>query len=199
MSQRRFVTAPTFIEPCLPCVTLRPPSGDRWLHEIKHSGLRLQARRDGDHVRLFAERGEELTPRFPHIVEAVLQLPVKSCIIDGELAGYEEDGRTPFNPLDETLQPGDLSYFAFDLMEVNGFDLRQDAVEDRKGALAPLLRKTPDHMRFNRHFEYEGEEVFRQACRMGFEGVVSKRRGSRYRSGRSTDWLLSKSLDAPLP
>jgi len=78
---------------------------------------------------------------------------------------------------------------------VNGFDLRRDEIENRKRALSHMLRKAADIVRFNPHFENDGEAVFRQACRMGFQGIVSKRRGSRYLSGRSTNWLFSKRMD----
>jgi bifunctional non-homologous end joining protein LigD len=183
-----------FIEPCLPCVTLKPPSGDEWLHEVKHPGHRLMARRQAGGVRLFAQRGEDWTGRFPHIVAAVELLPVKSCIIDGELVGCDENGKTPFGHLRESGAQ-DVDFFVFDLLEVNGFDLRRDEIENRKRALSHLLRKAPEAVRFNPHFENDGEAVLRQACRMGFPGIVSKRRGSRYLSGRSTNWLFSKKLD----
>src|SRR5262245_59137146 len=179
-----------FIEPCLPCVALLPPSGDDWLHEVKHDGHRLLVRRADKTVKLFNARGEEWTERLPQIVDAVSALPVRSCIIDGEVVGCDEQGQTPFAKLRGPM-PEDVgvTLHAFDLIEVNGFDVRRDYVEERKRALAHILSRAPDVLRFNPHFEHEGEAVLRQASRMGFSGIVSKRRGSRYLSGRCAHWL----------
>jgi bifunctional non-homologous end joining protein LigD len=193
--QRPPAIALAFIEPCLPCVALLPPSGDEWLHEVKHDGHRLLARRDGSGVRLFNQRGEDWTDRFPPIADAIGLLPVRSCIIDGELVGCDANGNTPFASLRGPAQDFDIALHAFDLLEVNGFDVRRDPVEERKRALEQLLRKASDSVRFNPHFERDGEAVFRQACRMGFAGIVSKRRGSRYLSGRCSNWLITKKMD----
>jgi bifunctional non-homologous end joining protein LigD len=171
-----------------------PPAGDGWLHEVKHPGPRLMACLDSNVVRLFDQRGEDWTERFWNIVETVRSLPVKSCIIDGVLVGGDGNSEAS-RCLRGKAQSGEVEFYAFDLLEVNGFDLRRDEIENRKRALAVVLRKAPDIVRFNPHFENEGEVVLRQARRMGFDGIVSKRRGSRYLSGRSTNWLSSKPLD----
>jgi bifunctional non-homologous end joining protein LigD len=184
-----------YIKPCLPCVTLLPPSGEEWLHEIKHPGHRLIACRDGGGTRLFSERGEDWTGFFPHVVEAVGLLPVRSCIIDGELVRCDEYGKPTFRPLREGAPETGAAFYAFDLIEVNSFDVRRDRIEDRKRALAHLMRRAPDGMRLNPQFEKGGESLLRQVCRLGFEGVLSKRRGSRYLPGRCPDWLLSRKLD----
>jgi len=184
-----------FVAPCLPCIAMLPPAGDNWLHEVKRDGRRLVARRDGPQVRLFNHRGEDWTIRFPHVAEAVGMLPIRSCIIDGEVVGCDADGFARVNRSRDQDADGAFALHAFDLLEVNGFDTRRDSIEDRKRALAHLLRKLPTEIRFNPHFEREGEAVFHQACKMGFAGIVSKRRGSRYLSGRSSSWLLTKKLD----
>src|SRR5438045_392912 len=85
-----------FVRPCMPCVALQPPSGDGWLHEVKHPGLRLEACRSGSGVKLFAQSGEDWTERFQYLVDALLALPVRDCIIDGELVGCDEHGDTAF-------------------------------------------------------------------------------------------------------
>src|SRR5258705_12733696 len=195
MSQQSPAIVPGFIELCLPCIALLPPSGDGWLHEVKHSGHRLLARRDGESVSLFERRGDDWTARFPQIVEAIRLLPAKSCAIDGQLVSRDKDGNTLSSPLQETNHDGNLAFYAFDLIEVNGFDLRRDPIEERRRALADLLREESDILRFNPHFAREGAAVLRQACQMGFEGIISKRRGSRYLPGRCTNWLISKMLD----
>jgi len=176
-----------FVEPCLPCTVLLPPIGGGWLHEIKHTGHRVVVRRDSESVRLFGQRGEDWTARFPELVQESGFLPVKSCMMDGILVGCDEDGKVGHE--------GNLSFYAFDLIEVNGFDLRCDHIEERKRALAVLLGNGCEIIRLSPHFDHEGQAVFDVACRMGFKGVVSKRRGSQYVSGRSTTWLLSRKLD----
>ena len=183
-----------FVAPCLPCIAMLPPTGDSWLHEVKRDGRRMLARRDGPNVRLFNHRGEDWTIRFPHIAQAIGMLPIRSCTIDGEVVGCDAGGFARASRLREDGGSA-VALHAFDLLEVNGFDTRRDVIEDRKRALAHLLRKMPAEIRFNPHFEREGEAVFHQACKMGFAGIISKRRGSRYLSGRSSSWLLTKKMD----
>jgi ATP-dependent DNA ligase len=128
-----------FIAPCLPTKTLQPPSGDAWLHEIKHDGFRVIARYDAS-----------------------------------------------------------VFLYAVDLIELNGDDLRRDPLEVRKTTLASMLAKAAPGLRFNAHIEHDdGEMIFRHACKMGLEGIVSKRKDSAYRSGRSPDWLKMKNPNAP--
>jgi bifunctional non-homologous end joining protein LigD len=186
--------SPGFIKPCLPCVALLPPKGEEWLHEIKHPGHRLIVRRDSAGILLFAEQGEEWTRSFPHLVEAVGLLPVKSCILDGELVGCGDQQKSLAGPPREGITDTGAAFYAFDLIEVNGFDLRRDRIEERKRSLAHLLRKAPLPIRLNPQFEFGGEGLLQQVCRLGFEGVLSKRRGSRYLSGRCPDWILSRKL-----
>lgn len=195
LQQRPSGVALSFIEPCLPCVALLPPSGSDWLHEVKHDGHRLLVRRDGSKVYLYNALGDDWTARLPRIAEAVMLLPARSCMIDGEVVGCDADGNTPSVNLRDPNEDVSVTLHAFDLLEVNGFDVRRDPVEERKRALMHLLSRAPDHLRFNPHFEHEGEAVFRTACRMGFDGIVSKRRGSRYLSGRCPHWVFTRNLD----
>ena len=176
-----------FIAPCLPCITMLPPPGDEWLHEFKHPGQRIIASRNGQGICLYTERGEDWTSWFPFVVESLNLLPVRSCIIDGDLVRYDEHGNPRLAPLpDGRLETG-ASLYAFDLLEVNGFDLRRDRIEDRKHALTRLLRKPPAAIRFNESFDRCGEPMLRQVGRMGLDGIISKRRGSPYLSGPSPD------------
>jgi len=122
------------------------PSGDLWLHEIKHDGFRVIARKDGDRVRLYSRPGNDMTRRFPLIAEALT---------------------------------------------------RRDPLQVRKATLASIVAKARRGIRFNEHIEGDGPTVFAHACKMGLEGIVSKRLGSRYRSGRSKDWLKFKNPEAP--
>src|SRR5882757_7037977 len=127
------IVALNFIEPCLPCISLLPPSGQDWLHEVKHDGLRLLVRRDASGVKLFNALGDDWTARLPTIAEAIALLPVKSCIIDGEVAGCDADGKILPAQLRGEIDADDINakdlvgvtLHAFDLIEVNGFDVRR--------------------------------------------------------------------------
>ena len=186
-----------FIAPCLPTKTDKLPSGDLWLHEIKHDGFRVIARKDGDRVRLYSRPGNDLTYRFPLIVEALARLRSRSCIIDGEAVACDDSGMPSFNRIRYRRDDASVFLYAFDLIELNGNDLRRDPLEVRKATLASTLAKVGSGIRFNEHIEGDGPTVFAHACKMGLEGIVSKRRDSAYRSGRSPDWLKMKNPAAP--
>ena len=186
-----------FIAPCLPTKADSPPSGSVWLHEIKHDGFRLMARKDGDHVRLYSRPGNSLTERFPLIVEALLRLRSRSCIIDGEAVACDDNGVPNFNRIRYRRHDATVFLYAFDLIELNGDDLRREPLEVRKATLASVLAKAALGLRLNVHIEADGPTVFAHACKMGLEGIVSKRKGSPYRSGRSPDWLKMKNPTAP--
>jgi bifunctional non-homologous end joining protein LigD len=190
MLQRALPTG--FIAPCLPTKADSPPSGSVWLHEIKHDGFRLVARKDGDHVRLYSRPGNSLTERFPLIVEALLGLRSRSCIIDGEAVCCDDRGVPSFERILYRRHDASVFLYAFDLIELNGDDLRREPLEVRKATLASVVGKAAPGVRLNEHIEADGPTVFAHACRMGLEGIVSKRKDSRYTSGRSTDWLKSK-------
>jgi bifunctional non-homologous end joining protein LigD len=194
-----------FIEPCLPSPAPRPPAGGGWIHEIKHDGFRLLAlkaptggRSDSPGVRLFTRRGLDWTNRYPSIATAVAALSCRSCLIDGEVVICGKDGIPVFDRLRYGRQPqAEAVLFAFDLLELGGKDLRRTPLENRKRALAKLLRKAGWALHFNNHIEEAGDIVFRHACKLGFEGIVSKRLGSPYISGRSRHWIKSKNPAAP--
>jgi bifunctional non-homologous end joining protein LigD len=186
-----------FIAPCLPTKTSTPPSGALWLHEIKHDGFRIIGRKDRDRVRLYSRPGNDLTYRFPLIVEALARLRSRSCIIDGEAVACDDSGMPSFNRIRYRRHDASVFLYAFDLIELNGDDLRRDPLDVRKATLASTLAKAGPGIRFNEHIEGDGPTVFAHACKMGLEGIVSKRRDSAYRSGRSPDWLKMKNWAAP--
>jgi bifunctional non-homologous end joining protein LigD len=165
------------------------PSGDLWLHEIKHDGFRIIARKDRDRVGLCSRPGNDMTRRFPLIAEALTGLRSRSCIIDGEAVACDDNGLASFERI---RYHGDVFLYAFDLIELNGDDLRRDPLQVRKATLASILAKARPGIRFNEHIESDGPTVFAHACKMGLEGIVSKRKDSPYRSGRSPDWLKMK-------
>ena len=186
-----------FIPPCLPSRADRPPSGPGWVHEIKHDGFRMMIRRDVAGVRLLTRNGHDWAPRYPLIVEAVNRLKARSCLIDGEAVACDENGLTVFERLRLKPSGEHVFLYAFDLLELNGQDLRREPFETRKATLASLLRGSLPGLRLHDHLKHPGDVVFRHACKMGLEGIVSKRLGSHYRSGRSKDWLKFKNPEAP--
>jgi bifunctional non-homologous end joining protein LigD len=186
-----------FIAPCLPTKAETLPSGGLWLHEIKHDGFRIIARKDGDRVRLYSRPGNDFTHRFPLIVETLARLRSRSCIIDGEAVACEENGLPSFDRIRYRRHDADVFLYAFDLIELNGDDMRRDPLEVRKATLRSMLAKAGLGLRFNQHMEGDGPTVFAHACKMGLEGIVSKRKDSPYRSGRSPDWLKMKNPNAP--
>jgi bifunctional non-homologous end joining protein LigD len=192
---------PGFIAPCLPTNARTVPTGSLWAYEIKHDGYRFICRREGDRVRVFSRRGNDHTERAPLIAEALLALKVKSVTIDGEGVVCGPDGVTDFNRLRAALgRKGSRQAFlyAFDLLELDGQDLRREPWETRRATLASLLRHAVDGIRLCEHLDAEdGEAVFHHACRMGLEGIVAKRRDRPYKSGRSLDWIKVKNPDAP--
>jgi ATP dependent DNA ligase domain len=119
-----------FIAPCLPMTAPRPPSGPLWLHEVKHDGFRVIARKDGERVRLYSRSGNDLTNRFPLIVEAMARLP--SCTIDGEAVACDVGGIPSFNLLLHRKRDDHVFLYAFDLIELDGEDLRRESLEQRK-------------------------------------------------------------------
>jgi bifunctional non-homologous end joining protein LigD len=186
-----------FIEPCLPSPAKVPPSGPDWIHEIKHDGFRIMARRDAAGVRLITRNGNDFTKRFPLAAAAVAALPGRSCLIDGEAIACDDSGLAMFELIRRARNHGSAILCAFDLLEIDGEDLRRVPIEHRKHRLARLLRSPHHGLVFNEHFSGDGAIIFKHACKFGCEGIVSKRLGSSYRSGRSQHWIKVKNPKAP--
>jgi bifunctional non-homologous end joining protein LigD len=190
-----------FVEPCLPTLGRAVRDGPNWVHEVKHDGYRFICRRDGDRVRVISRNGIDWTDRVPSIVEALRSLRMHSAMIDGEGVICDERGVTDFDALRFALArrsaPEALLY-AFDVLELDGQDLCREPWEARRKALASLLRKAGEGIRLSEHIESScGQAIFRHACSMGLEGIVSKRRDAPYRSGRCADWIKVKNPNAP--
>jgi bifunctional non-homologous end joining protein LigD len=185
------------IEPCLPSPAKAPPSGPGWLHEIKHDGFRILARRDPAGVRLITRAGNEFSYRFPFIAMAIGKLPIRSCLIDGEAIVCDQNGLSDFELIRRHGALASAIHCAFDLLELDGQDLRRLPIEERKRLLAKLLKGSHSSIQLNAHYEEDGAIVYREACRLGCEGVVSKRLGSPYRSGRSAYCVKVKNAKAP--
>ena len=155
-----------FIEPCLPSPAESPPSGSNCIHEIKHDGYRLMARRDPVGIRLITRRGNDWSARFPLVVEAVNHLKVRSCLIDGEAVCCDERGVARFDILRRRRNEAQAFLYAFDLLELDGTDLRREPMEVRKATLASILRRSRPGVRLNEHLEHlRGDVVFRTPAR----------------------------------
>ena len=185
-----------FVPPELPTLVDRPPEGAEWLHEIKLDGYRMLCRVERGRVHFLTRTGQDWTDRFPALAKS--RLDVDSALIDGEIVAVDKNGGSNFQALQEALSNGQakaLRFFAFDLLHLNGTDLRSAGLEVRKVRLKGLLDRNregaPDFV-LNEHIDGRGAKVFENACHLSLEGIVSKRRNSPYRPGRSTDWVKTK-------
>ncbi len=190
---------PGFVAPALATLRASAPTGSRWLHEIKFDGYRLQAHVAGGKTRLLTRSGLDWTAKFGVAVPAALAaLPAGEAIIDGELVVEAAGGASDFSALQADLSEGRsdrFRFYAFDLLYLDGYDLRGASLVDRKGALKALVEGADAALAYSEHFEEEGEIILRHACRLSLEGVVSKVRSGKYPSGRSKEWIKSKCSD----
>jgi bifunctional non-homologous end joining protein LigD len=164
-----------FVPPCIPTRAYKVPAGPDWVHEIKHDGYRLQVRRDGDTVRLFTRRGYDWTARYPAIAATARELHARSFTLDGEACVCGPDGIAIFDALHRRGTISEAMFYAFDLLELDGEDLRALPLGDRKKRLARLLGKRRLGIVLSAHTAEDGATIFQHACKMGLEGVVSKR------------------------
>jgi ATP-dependent DNA ligase len=185
-----------FIEPCNPIVSKKAPSGPQWIHEIKHDGYRLIVRKDGGRVRLLTRRGFDCSDRYPAITVTLKLLRVRSATIDGEAVYCGRDGLSDFDALHSRAYDDHVFLYAFDLLELNGDDLRMKPLETRKGKLERLLSNASWGVRLVEHMGGDGH-IFKHACKLKLEGIVSKRRDLSYRSGPSKSWVKIKNPAAP--
>ncbi len=173
------------------------PEGDQWLHEVKYDGYRILGRIEGGRARLVSRNNKDWTDKFSLVAEAIVGLGVSDALLDGEVVVVKPDGTSDFQALQNYVkrhQHATLQYCVFDLLYLNGHDLRGCWLEDRKEVLRALVPADSPVIRYTDHIEGHGDVFFDRACEYSLEGVVSKKRGSTYRSGRGRDWLKSKCL-----
>ena len=200
LSGARTGLLPVFLEPSLASLCEKPPTGPKWIHEIKYDGYRMQARIDGRTIRLLTRKKLDWTERFRSIADALQALGLASALIDGEIVVEDASGISSFNNLQADLKAGRLDrfrYFVFDIFYCEGFDLTKAVLKDRKELLQQLVAGLPASLpiRFSEHLDVDGPTMLEHACRFGLEGVVSKRADLPYRSGRGDHWLKSKCLE----
>jgi bifunctional non-homologous end joining protein LigD len=186
---------PAFIEPSDPSLRQRAPAGDDWVYEIKADGYRAQIHVHEGNVSAYSRSGVNWTGQFSVIAKAAEQLKVRQAVLDGEAVVYGETGVPDFQALRRELgrkHLGSLRYHAFDLLHLDGHDLRNVPYVERKELLKQVLAVAPEQLIYVGYVEAEGHRVFQHACNMGLEGVIGKRRRSIYRSGRTDDWVKLK-------
>jgi bifunctional non-homologous end joining protein LigD len=188
---------PAFIEPQLASLAKTPPSGGRWVHEIKLDGYRVEMRVDGAKAKaqLLTRTGLDWTHRMKALAAAARALPVKSALIDGEVVVLLPDGTSSFAELQAAFQEGakkPMTYFAFDLLHLDGHNLRNLPLTRRKELLGELLGGGDGAIRVSEHIEGEGALIFRKACELGTEGIISKLADGKYVPGRAGGWIKSK-------
>ena len=189
------MTLPAWIAPQLATLVAAPPPGDAWVHEIKLDGYRILLRVARGRVRLLTRNRQDWTERFPAVAEAAARLPVKEALLDGEIVVFDAAGVSSFQALQQAVGRGagrSLVYVAFDLLFLDGRDLRPEPLLARKKELARLLEGRRGALRYSEHFDEPGQKAYERACRMALEGIVSKRKQAPYTAGRGQAWLKVK-------
>jgi bifunctional non-homologous end joining protein LigD len=189
------MTLPAWVAPQLATLVSGPPPGDDWVHEIKLDGYRILLRVERGRVKLLTRNRQDWTARFPAVAEAAAALPVKEALLDGEIVALDRAGVSSFQALQQAdqLETGrTLVYVAFDLLFLDGSDLRPLPLVERKARLARLLKGRRGRLRYSEHFDLPGQRVLDRACRLGLEGIIAKQKTAPYASGRGQAWLKVK-------
>jgi len=195
----RKVPMPEFVPPQLATLIDKPPSGDEWFHELKFDGYRLLCHLEGRQVRFWTRNRKDWTAKFANVGKAVKALPVKTAILDGEIVALDEAGRASFQRLQQSINKGGgsgLIFHIFDLIYIEGFNITRCPLRERKRVLAELLEPLGDAglLRYSDHIEGNGAQFFKEACKLGLEGIVSKQADSPYESTRTRSWLKIKCI-----
>lgn len=191
------ISPPTFVEPQLATLVSAPPNERGWVHEIKFDGYRLLAVVEKSGARVFTRAGNDWSDRFAPLCVALAKLRIATAVIDGEAVHANQEGTYSFHALQDALSHGKfdrLRYYAFDLLHLNGVDLRPMPLTERKALLQEVLQGAPEPLEYSQHFEESGDEMLAHACSLGLEGIVSKRADATYSSGRAGSWLKSKCI-----
>jgi bifunctional non-homologous end joining protein LigD len=188
---------PRDASPQLAVLDTAPPQGDQWVHEIKFDGYRVLAHVENGRVRLITRKKQDWTHRYQVVAERLTELPVENAIVDGEVVALLPSGLSSFQALQNAgkgIGSAQLAFYAFDLLYLDGYDLRACQLIDRKQLLADILPAGDETLRLSEHFATSGKEFLRQCCQLGLEGIISKRIDRSYISGRTADWIKSKCL-----
>ncbi len=187
---------PATLTPMLATLVDDVPGGDDWVHEIKYDGYRMLCRVERGKARIFSRNGKDWTSQLRPIAEAAQRLNVKQAWLDGEVAAVDAEGHTSFQVLQNALSDPNrkpLTCFVFDLLYLDGHDLRQAALTERKRLLQQVLEGADPALRYSADVQGSGAEFLKEACRLGLEGAISKRADSLYRAGvRTREWVKVK-------
>lgn len=188
---------PAFVSPQLATLVKEPPSGDKWLHELKFDGYRMLCRVDRGQVSFWSRNGKDWTGKFLNVVQAIKSLKITNAIIDGEIVIVDAQGRSSFQKLQRAMGKTVTSGFAyqvFDLIYLDGFNLTRTPLKDRKDLLEDIFKSAGQRnvLRYSEHFQGNGDTFFKHACEFGIEGIVSKLADSPYESTRNKNWLKVK-------
>ena len=190
---------PRFIEPMKARLVDDPPTHGDWLYELKFDGIRAIAVKDGKRVSLISRNGNKMDKRFPEIADAVEDLPVDECVLDGEVVALDEEGRSSFQLLQALEMEGrkaPLRFYVFDLLELNGKSLLELPVEQRKEVLAKVCEKVADPIRYSGEIQGDVKSLLAEVEKRGLEGLIGKQRGSKYEPGRRTgSWIKLKTVN----
>ncbi|MBY3245148.1 ATP-dependent DNA ligase [Rhizobium laguerreae] len=195
---------PARIEPCLALLRAKPPKGDDWVYEIKWDGYRLSVHIEPTGIRILTRGGHDWTHRFPAIKLAAMWLPVGSAILDGEAVVLDEQGRSDFGLMQQSLggrggkkSSSDAIFMAFDLLYFDGHDLRKSELDMRRHLLGDLVPAGEQgDIRLSEQIEADGDELLASACELDLEGIIAKQRRAPYRSGRLGEWLKIKCVQS---
>jgi len=189
---------PEFVSPQLATLESEPPKGDQWFHELKFDGYRMLCHLNGGSVRFWSRNQKDWTHKFPRLGKALQEFPATKVILDGEVVAVDSKGRASFQKLQQGLKVGDAGFILhiFDIIYLDGFNLTRTPLRERKeilaGLFADISEKSP--LRYSDHMEGNGLDFFKQACKYGIEGIVSKLADSFYESTRSRSWVKVKCI-----
>ena len=189
---------PEFVSPQLATLQDKPPAGDEWLHELKFDGYRMLCHLNPGGVRFWSRNKKDWTHKFPHLGKAIKEFPASTAILDGEVVAVDSKGRASFQKLQQAMKTGDAGFIfhVFDLIYVDGFNLTRTPLHLRKSLLESLFESVPakSPLRYSDHVVGDGVKFFKQACRYGIEGIVSKLADSAYESTRTRTWVKVKCI-----
>ena len=189
---------PEFVSPQLATLEDKPPAGDEWLHELKFDGYRMLCHLNPGGVRFWSRNKKDWTHKFPHLGKAIKEFPASVAILDGEVVAVDSKGRASFQKLQQAMKTGDAGFIfhVFDLIYLDGFNLTRTPLRLRKSLLESLFESVPakSPLRYSDHVVGDGAKFFKQACRYGIEGIVSKLADSAYESTRTRTWVKVKCI-----
>jgi bifunctional non-homologous end joining protein LigD len=198
MAEPSIKSPPHWVEPCVPTLVERPPRGPNWRHEIKWDGYRVSIVVDAGKVKVRTRKGLDWSEKFPAIAASTARLKCQNAILDGEAVVLDEKGRPDFSALQVSVaQSGQgIVAYVFDLLFLDGTDLRRLPLSERRQALKKLVGKSAGAILLSEQVATDGDEFFKASCALGLEGIVSKRIDLPYRSGKRGDWLKTKCIQA---